>query len=338
MTDTAVDLLEGCDPLGRDIPLPHALDAAVLGVPVRFESNSNFVIDVANESFGGPRAFAADKLIRKPLSVRVVVQPGGSTTDGEISPVRAWSPEKTWVILQGPDIVAVADALRGQSVAYVSRGLVGQRAQFRQGVLETLTFIIVSHHDRQPVHAASVGRGKAAVLLCAGSGTGKSTLAYAAHMAGLTVFSDEVTWVQLRPRVAVRGDLARRIYLEPEAREHFPWLALADATVLPSGKYKIPVDLGDPIGGQSLIADHVGVCLLERANGPTALTRVSAEEVVTALTGRLEPGFDRYRERLRACAFALAIGGGWRLAVSNEPSSAIPSLVSMLDGLGGARS
>ena len=335
MTHAAIDFIEGCDPLGRDIPLPHALDAAVLGVPVRFESNSNFVIDVATESFRGPRPIVADKLIRKPLSVRVVVQPGGPTIDDEISPVRAWSPEKTWVILQGPGIVAVADALRGQSVAYVSRGLVGQRAQFQRGVLETLTFVIVSHHDRQPVHAAAVGRGRAAVLLCAGSGTGKSTLAYAAHIAGLTVFSDEVTWVQLRPRVAVRGGLARTIYLKPDAGQHFPWLTPAEATVLPSGKCKIPIDLGDPIPGEPLIADHVGVCLLERANGPTVLTRVSADEIVAALTEHPEPGFDRYRERLRACAFALAVGGGWRLAVSNVPSSAISPLVSMLNDLGG---
>jgi hypothetical protein len=358
--DDAVDFLEAQDPLGRDIPLRHVLDATVLGIPVRFESNSGFVINVATEAFGrAARDVAPDTIaiegaagaqraplqsrgsastIRTPITVRVVVHTGNPDRDGDMSPVRAWAPEKTWVILQAPDTVAVADALRGQAVAYVPRTLVARRAQFRHAVLETLTLVLVSHHDRQPVHAAAVGRDGAVVLLCAASGIGKSTLAYAAHLAGLTVFSDDVTWVQLQPRVVVwGGGLPRRIHLMPDARERFPSLASATPTALPSGKCKIVVDLGAPARGESLIADRITVCLIERTTGATVASRVSATAVVAALTASPEPGFDRYLERLGACARALGAGGGWRLAVSDDPATAVPHLRAMLDGAGGAR-
>ncbi len=336
VTDDVVDFLEAADPLGRDVPLPHVLDTMVVGLPVRFESNSRFVVRAATETFGAAptvaRAFA-----QQPLAVRVVVHAGAANGDGTLSPVRAWAPEPALIMLHGPDTVALADAARGTGVAYISREQVARRAHFRHAVLETLTLVLVAHRDRQPVHAAAVGRDGAAVLLCGASGAGKSTLAYAAHLAGLTVLSDDVVWIQLEPRMRMWGRAhARRIHLLPDARERFPTLASATPVALANGKCKIVIDLGTLASAQPITVDRITVCLVEHTNGPTTVSRVSAETIRTALAGRPEPGFDRYLERLETCARALGAGGGWRLSVSYDPKSAVPHLRTMLDALGGA--
>jgi hypothetical protein len=323
MTAGAVDFAQGRDPLGRDILTEHTFASTVLGVPVRFESNSHAVTALAAESFGVGLTGTKPRR-RKPLTVRIVVH-GEPVAP---SPVRVWSPD-TRLILHGADRVAIADPIRRQALAYVSCGLLARRTEFRQTVIEALTFALVDHYDRHPVHAAAICKDGAVVLLLGPSGAGKSTLAYAAHMAGLTVMSDDTVWVQLRSRVTVWGppQTTRRITLMPDARARFPSLATADPVRLPNGKCKIVV----PLGGQVAEAGRAVVCLLKRARDETALTRARPEVIAAALTKHPEPGFDRFPMRLAACARALAGSGGWELAVSDDPTSAVPHLVAMLD-------
>src|SRR5579862_1385934 len=312
------------DPLGRDIVTDQTLVTGVLGVPVRFESNSYAAIALAAETFGD--AEAAKSWRRKPMLVRIVVH------DEPVGPsaVRVWSPDAARLIIHGADRVAVADPLRRQAIAYVSCALLARRAEFKQTVLEALTFAIVDHYDRHPLHAAAVARDGVMLLLLGPSGTGKSTLAYAAHLAGLTVVSDDTVWVQLRPRMTVWGPPTRdrRISLLPDAREKFPSLEGHDPVRLPNGKCKITISLGQPV--LEPMARTV-VCLLSRTSQHTALTRARPEAVAAAFAREPEPGFDRFPTRHAACARALASAGGWELAVSNDPSSAVPHLVAMLD-------
>jgi hypothetical protein len=324
MNHCGVDFSEGRDPLGRDVITDQVLVTSVLGVPVRFESNSYTVIALAAETFGD--AAAAKSWRRKPLLVRIIVHGEHAAS----SPVRVWSPDPARLIMHAADRVAVADPLRRQAVAYVSCAVVARRMEFKQTILEALTYAIVDHYDRHPVHAAAVARDGAVVLLLGPSGTGKSTLAYAAHLAGLDVVGDDTVWVQLRPRMTVWGPTTRerRISLLPDAREKFPSLASADPVRLPNGKCKISIPLGERVVEPT---SRVVVCLLTRTGHDTVLMRARPETVAAALAREPEPGFDRFPTRHAACARALAGAGGWELAVSNDPSSAVPHLTAMLD-------
>ena len=317
---------DGRDPLGRDIPLDHTLATAVLGVPMRFESNSQAVIDIAAEAFSEPIG-TTKPWRRRPLIVRVVVYHGD---DGADTPVRVWSPDPTRLVLHGSDRVAFTDPLRRTAIAYVSCALVARRTVFRQAVLEQLTFGLVDHYDRFPVHAAAIARDGAAVLLYGPSGAGKSTVAYAAHLAGLTVVSDDVVWLQLRPRPTVWGPPghSRRISLMPDARERFPTLTAVEPTTLPNGKRKLSIPIE---GAASLRVEHAVVCLITRSADRTLLSRERPEQIAEALSRPIEPGFDRFPARAAACARALAGAGGWRLAISDDVSTAVPHLVAMLD-------
>jgi hypothetical protein len=325
MMHCGVDFIEARDPLGRDVRTDHTFVASVLGVPVRFESNSRAVIDIAKDAFGdGPGPNKPWR--RKALTVRVIAYHCDGASDG---PVRTWSPDPVRLMLQGPDRVALTDPTRRSAIAYVACSLVAKRAEFRQSVLEQLTFALVDHYDRFPLHAAAIARDGTAVLLAGASGAGKSTLAYAAHLAGLTVVSDDIVWVQLRPRIAVWGPprRTRRISLLADARERFPTLASAEPLDLPNGKRKLSVPLDDAVPR----AERAVVCLITRSSTDTVLTRARPEKIVEALEQRSEPGFDRFPSRVAACARALAGTGGWQLAISNDVSSAVPCLVAMLE-------
>jgi hypothetical protein len=313
------------DPLGRDIVTDQVLVTGVLGVPIRFESNRYAVIALAAETFGD--AEAAKSWRRKPMVVRIVVHDDDHVAP---SPVRVWSPDAARLIIHGADRVAVADPLRRQAVAYVSDALLARRLEFKQTVLEALTYAIVDHYDRHPLHAAAVARDGVIVLLLGPSGTGKSTLAYAAHLAGLTVVSDDTVWVQLRPRTIVWGPPTRdrRITLLPETKDKFPSLEGHDPVRLPNGKCKISIPLGQPLREPT---PRAVVCLVTQTRHDTVLTRARPETVAAALARDPEPGFDRFPTRHAACVRALASAGGWELAVSNDPSSAVPHLVTMLD-------
>lgn len=325
MNHCGIDFAESHDPLGRDVVTDQVLATSVLGVPVRFESNSYAVIALAIDTFGDTGA-ASKPWRRKPLLVRIIVHGEHAAP----SAVRVWSPDAARLIMHGTDRVAVADPLRRQAVAYVACALVARRAEFRQTILEALTYAIVDHYDRHPIHAAAVAKDGAMVLLLGSSGAGKSTLAYAAHLAGLTVVSDDTVWVQLRPRTTIWGPATRerRLSLLPDAREKFPSLAATDPIRLPSGKCKLSIPLGERVLEPTLRAV---VCLLRRTGRDTVLTRARPETVAAALARAPEPGFDRFPIRHGACARALAGAGGWELAVSNDPSSAVPHLVAMLD-------
>jgi hypothetical protein len=114
----------------------------------------------------------------------------------------------------------------------------------------------------------------------------------------------------------------------PDARERFPALTTVEPTLLPNGKRKLSIPIE---GAASLRVEHAVVCLITRSHHGTVLSRESPEQIADALCRPIEPGFDRFPTRVAACARALAGTGGWRLAISDDVSTAVPHLVAMLD-------
>ncbi|HSR43188.1 MAG TPA: hypothetical protein VLL48_13465, partial [Longimicrobiales bacterium] len=224
-----------------------------------------------------------------------------------------------------------ADPLRSESRARVTPGLVANRDVFVEELLEPLTLFLLSARDRQPVHAAAVGRGDTAVLLAGPSGAGKSTLAYAASRSGFRVLADEPVYVQLHPRLRVWGRRSR-IHLTPEARDHFPELAGVEARDLPSGKRKVVVDPGD---GGLPYAERAGLCILAPGSGGRpSLEPVSPERAVAELATELDPGYDLFADTIDERIARVAEGGAWRLRLTRDPQAAVPLLGEALARVG----
>lgn len=331
MTDHRVDFLPSTDPLARDARLEYAAEFPVLGVETRFETNSRYVLGVVEEAFGAWRGLGQPP-DREPerVSVRVVVHDGVEHGSGHAL-IRHLCPDVTRVIVHSPGSVGVSDPARRESVAYVTTALAADRAHFRAAMLEAITFALLAHFDRHPIHAAAIARDGRSVLLAGPSGAGKSTLAYLAHTAGIDVLSEDHVWVQLTPAVRVWGAGGRpRMRLTPDVSTHFPEVERAGVRSDVDGKRKLVVDLDAP-GELVYAADCAGVCILEKGGGAPALERLEPDAIIAALSERPAAGFDRFPERHIDVVRALAGSGGWRLTLSSNPREALPLLFRMLD-------
>lgn len=331
MTGHAVDFLPTADALGRHARLDYSAELEILGIEARFQSNSRFVLDIVEEAFGAWRDAARAVAASENVYVRIIVQPGGEG-DSCHAPIRHLCPDAIRVIVHSPGSVAISDPARRESVAYVTTALVADRAHFRGAMLEAITFALLAHFDRHPIHAAAITRDGRAVLLAGPSGAGKSTLAYVAHTAAIDVLSEDHVWVQLSPSLRVWGAGGRRVRLSPDAPSHFPEVARVTVPADDDGKSKLVVDLDAAKDGRLRhVADSAVVCVLERGSGSPTLERLEPSAIISALSEQPAPGFDRFPERHTGVVHALAGSGGWRLTLSNDPHAALRLLVRILD-------
>jgi hypothetical protein len=295
------------------------IELPVLGIRTRFETDDAEVARCIEEAFGVWRTLG-DRSVTNvtgspPLLVRVDVVPGdeGRLPLGGHAVVRYTCPDETRVVVETAASIAVSDPLRREAVARVTKGLVVDRMHFRTEILEAVTLALLSHFDRHPVHAAAVAVRGRAVLLAAPSGTGKSTLAYACHAAGMDLLGDDHVRVQLEPEVRLWGWPARvRLALDDHAKE------------------KSIVETRERMSAARLVAHDVTVCLLERDGGPASLTPIDAPTLARALDAQLAPGFDRFPARWPAVRDALAARAGWRLNLSSDPREGVALVRGML--------
>jgi hypothetical protein len=343
MTKPAVDFVPTMDPLLRGPHLAHSATLVVLGIEIRVETNSKDVRDLAEDSFSawsqstGPAAAVALRAsapsiagpsVPQPVHVRIVVHDGNEYTDVH-APVRYISTDDGRLIVHSPGGVAIVDESRRESLAYVTAALTVDREHFRTTVIEAITFALLACFDRHPIHAAAIMRDDRAVLLAGPSASGKSTLAYLAHAAGIRVLSDDRVWVQMEPSLRVWGTpgTAR---LTAAALSSFPELGAAGVPLTPGcgGKFTVPLAPLDDWSGHT--ASRAVVCALARGER-AALDRLSPASLSTVLFSQLSPGFDRFPRRMERVVEVLTAGGGWRLTLTDDAREALPFLRRMVD-------
>lgn len=319
------------DPLYRNVPLDLERTLPVLGVPVRYRTHSRDVLEAVDEAFGdwdGLRHEAPERIGAEGIEVRLVVH---DTSEGAARPVpiRYRVPDPSRLLISTPGSVALADASTEDATAYVSEEFVADREHFRYGLLESLTLFLVTVRGRTPVHAAAVVRDGAALLLVARSGAGKSSLTYAAARAGFEVLTDDVVFVQTRPRLTIWG-MPRYLHLPVEAAaRHFPELAGRKPRVRANATEKIAIRLADELDAATdrPFVDAAGIVLLGRRPGGTVGVRpCEAEELVGELVRMREPGFDLFVDEMEEPIRELCRYGGWRLELGDDPRAAVPIL------------
>ena len=327
---TAVDFISISDRLQREMELPYSIELPVLGISTRFETNSRYVYDLFLETFGGWGCLPDEvRTESRRLRVRIVVAEG-EEGEGDHAAVTYECPDETRVVLRSPGSSGISDPSRCESVAHVTTALVADRAHFRLTVLESLTLALLSHFDRHPIHAAAIARNRRVVLLSGPSGTGKSTLAYAAHMAGFDVLGEDHVWVSLSPRLRVWG-WPGRILLVPDAAAIFPEIAGLASSSNENGRRKLAYHLGETADVSNYLADEAVTCILDRRGTTPRLERLGASTLADALGKNVTPGFDRFPARHEAVVRELTRVGGWRLTLSEHPRDALSLLQHMLD-------
>lgn len=322
------------DALYHQVPLHHVVELPVLGVPVRFESNSAAALALVEQSFGTWRTLALvpSLISAERVRVRLVVH-GGDEGDPTRAPIAHRMPDPDRVITLTPGSVAIADGLRRDGVAYLTPALLADAAHVRYHVVEGMTLSLVTGCDRVPVHAGAIARGDVALLLAGPPGAGKSTLAYAAHRRGWRVLSDDATYVQLRPGFRLWG-IPGRVRLLPDTRDRFAELAGLTPTITADGTAKLDVPFPDArmdLAHALPVASRIGVCLLERGARAPRSAVVPAAEIRAALAEGVGLSRVRHGAALDAALERLVNADGWRLTLSSDPEEALPLLDSMLE-------
>lgn len=320
------------NPLYRGVLLAQVLEIPVMGIRVRFESNSDAAVKQVENCF---RVWidlheALDLLPEEGVRFRIVVHEGSEHVAGR-APVAYRLPDADRFIVHTPGSVGIADLRARDAVLYVTPALLEDAVHLQYAVIEPLVLILVEACGRYPVHAAAVARGASALLLAGPTGAGKSTLAYAASRSGFEVLADDASYLQLEPQLRIWGRPGR-LHLQPDAGIHFPELHDSAATRLPNGKTKIVVPVKLP-GREARAVKRIGVCLLVRDGRALGVKRVRAPEIETALATELANELFMFGDPMRATLRWLTQGGGWSLNLSDRPSDAVPLVGEILDQL-----
>lgn len=222
------------------------------------------------------------------------------------------------------NIDARADAGRGQAWCRVADPDAFDDPELREQVLDCLILWLLTRNGRTPIHASAFVAGPTAILLAGRSGSGKSCLALAAHMAGFPLLSDDTVYVETQRKFRVWG-IPRPVHLFPEdARQQ------EDAPIrLRNGKRKRAIAV--PAPPHPVTADAATLCVLHRGE------RVSLEPLdpaaARAALGPLEPGFDLLAADIAAGLRRITLHGAWRLTLGAEPKEAIALLAANLPRL-----
>jgi hypothetical protein len=311
------------DPLYRSAPLAHLVELPVLGMRVRYETNSETVMKAVERTFGGWRSLTVHPELVSATTVRIrlFVHDGDGQSHDDTSLIYRM-PDPNRLLIAGPTCCGVVEVDRRQAYAFVTPALVCDETQFQYGVLEAMTFSSLTGAERYPFHAATVERDGVGILLVGPSGSGKSTLAYAASRNGFRIIGEEVAYVQHEPQFRVWG-VPGRVRLDPNATAHFPELQGMTPSRFADGTSKVAVYQSFDESSPAPVAERVRVCVLANGDDGASLERLTAPEVERALTEDLDPGFDRDPELAARGAASLAAGGGWRARLTPNPTDGV---------------
>ena len=206
-----------------------------LGYPVRVLSNSQRILEAAEQSWGD----FVPMFDGQPFEVLFDVQTNGGGRE-------ALAPAPTHTI-QGQLLVQVADIdnfyisdmKQGRAIGRVTPTTAGCSRYLRYHFLEGAVLSLITTMRAVPVHAACVSVNGKGVLLCGDSGEGKSTLAYAGARAGWTYVTDDSTYVPMHREDRLVIGNCNQIRFRPSAGTLFPELAGRPITPRATGKPSI---------------------------------------------------------------------------------------------------
>src|SRR4051812_24417075 len=190
-------------PLVRTEALPFASDAVLLGVPLRFESNADRVMERITQflaDHGGKMVSAPH--VPLPLTIKCLVREQG--TPDNITLPQYVSGNAGRLSLQSAHVSGVVDPGLCESIAHVSDVYV-DAPEFQEHILEAITFALIACFDRHPLHASAIVHDGRALLFAGPSGAGKSTLAQLGVSAGYKLLAEDRVWIQRDPALRVWG-------------------------------------------------------------------------------------------------------------------------------------
>ncbi len=204
------------------------------GFPLRIETNSEDVIQAAEESWGCYK----QEFDTAPLHMRVIVQP-----EGQLSPKPKFRQQQHYfMVVADADNFATADFRAGFACIFVSARTAADHSWLRWYFVESMAYTLLDQLHTASIHAACVARNDSGILLCAKSTGGKSTLAWACARAGWTFIGDDCVMLLMESTDRVVLGKPHQARLRHDAPRLFPELEGYDTSARPNGKLSIEVD------------------------------------------------------------------------------------------------
>jgi len=189
-----------------------------LGFPLQFSTNSEEILELASQTWGGFR-----KLFDTPamqVDAGVTEGPSGECPPSPTSRIRR---HLCSIIADGENFV-ISDLLHSVSSIWTTRGALAYPNYVKYFLLESCALCHIASRYSTPVHGACVALDDCGILLCGDSGAGKSTLAYACARAGWTYTTDDGSFlVNNRDENLIVGN-SKLFRFRPSAEALFPEL------------------------------------------------------------------------------------------------------------------
>jgi hypothetical protein len=222
------------DPLRYDAPLPLEAEFFPMGFSVRIATNSQRVIDAAQKVWGESSRLFDVRCSR----IKVYVNDGGSRPQ---QPVLRGQ-EHLISIVGDQHNFAIADVREGFGHICISYETATDAAFLRYHFLEPLAYVLISGRHATLVHSSAIALHGRGVMLCGGSGSGKTCLAFACARAGWTFLSGDATAVVHGSDEFKIAGRPYEIRFRHTARLLFAELERFPRVLRPSGKTDIEID------------------------------------------------------------------------------------------------
>jgi hypothetical protein len=228
------------------------------------------------------------------------------------------------VYLHAAGSIAVSDLREGFAFAIISPETALDLAFVRYSFIEALAQILIGGRGYVAIHAACVVKNGVSLMLCAPSGTGKSTLALACLQHGYQVLAEDVVQAHIMPDAVRLWGIPWRFRLLPDATRFFPQLGDRHPQLQANGEWKIEVDLESFFPGSTLTNAPAGlVVFLERdEQHPPCLHRLSLAEALCQFEAVWSwdlPWPSYYEEQLRR----VLAQGAYRLCMRGVPEETV---------------
>jgi len=269
------------DPLFWGAPLIFRKKFKPLGATVCIASNSEKVLEAAEESFGFYGTVENSAAVD--FTLNLCVDPL-HRQKSPFPPASFRALGHLFHISCGNSSFAVADLESGSAIGFVAAEIVQDRSFFRNTFLECLFYVLAVHFRFTPVHAAGVVFNQQGILIWGEPGAGKSTLAYACARAGFQLVSDDVVHLEIDPASNQLMGWGRpwQIRLLPDAKTLFPELGQEEPRLRSDHQWYLEIDLAKRMPESLLVSCRPSILLFLR-RGPNAGSRIESLDSEQAL-------------------------------------------------------
>lgn len=186
---------------------------------------------------------------------------------------------------------AVFDLLRCEITAAISRRCADDTTFWNGHFLPITLGVLGPAINAVPVHCACLHGDGTGLLIAGESGAGKSTMAVALAMRGMSLISDDWTYVSAeRSGPLSAHGVHAPVKLLPDALAHFPSLRSFDTTIALNGELSYEVDPAEAfrVTVKSACQPTVLVFLRRIESGPARLSRMDARVALRYLINSSE--------------------------------------------------